>query len=97
MIRHSARWVAFAAAAMIAAVAGAQDVVRYDNHVVVTVRIGSQKDLATVHSVGARLYGEAEGIGPVDYLLERGSLPKLDASGMGYAVIVDNLQALIDA
>ncbi len=94
----SARWVAaIAAALMIVAAAGAQEAVRYDNHVVVRAEVGSQKDLETIHSMGARLFGEAEGIGPVDYLLERSRLAELDASGIEHQVIIENLQAQISA
>jgi murein tripeptide amidase MpaA len=93
----TARWVAAIAAAMLAATAGAQAPARYDDHVVVRAEIASEKDLDSLRSIGARLFGEAEGIGPVDYLLERRSLAALEASGIRHRVLIEDVQGPIAA
>ncbi len=78
--------------------AASQDVeVRYDNHALVRVEIASELDIAALRSIGARLAGEAVGIGPVEYVLSPEGLAALQASGLEFRVLVDNLQPLIDA
>jgi murein tripeptide amidase MpaA len=71
--------------------------VRYDNYKAVRVFIGAPEQIEQVHAVGARLMSEAEGIGPVEYLVAPEDMPALQQLGLPLQVLNDNVQAAIDA
>jgi len=69
--------------------------VRYDGYQSVRVQIRSQADLNTMHEIGD-LWSEAEGVGPVDYLVAPDKIGALNATGLSYVVLNKNVQKLID-
>jgi hypothetical protein len=71
--------------------------VRYDDHALVRVRVASVADLQTMRSIAKRLMSDGEGIGIVDYVVSPQGLETLEASGLKYNVLIENLQPLIDA
>jgi murein tripeptide amidase MpaA len=71
--------------------------VRYDNYKVVRVFVGSAEQLEQVHAIGAQLLSDAEGIGPVEYLVAPEDMPALEKLQLPLKVLNDNVQAGIDA
>ena len=70
---------------------------RFDNHKVVRVTIRTVDDLALMATISPDPWSCRQGIGPVDYRIPPEQLAALDASGLLYHVLIDNVQALIDA
>jgi murein tripeptide amidase MpaA len=70
--------------------------VRYDDHALVRARITSAADIQTMRKIATTLMSEGEGIGLVDYVVSPGGLKAMEASGITYRVLVENLQPLID-
>lgn len=101
--RHAALLV-FAASLAIQPVANAQHSpappvetkARFDHHRVVRAQIESQVQLEALRKISGDMWSEAGGIGPVDFRIQPESMAALEASGVKYEVIIDNVQALID-
>jgi carboxypeptidase A4 len=84
--------------ALLTAPAAAQDrAARYDGHRVVRVTITSERDLRTMLKLSDDVWSERIGMGPADFRLGPESMAALDASGLPYTVLVDDVQSLIDA
>jgi len=73
------------------------DPVRYDGYQAVRILIDDIDQLEQVRALGLRLMGEAEGFGKVDYLVSPEQLPALEASGLTYIVLQEDVQAALDA
>jgi murein tripeptide amidase MpaA len=70
---------------------------RYDGHKVVRVSIHSPRDLQTMLALAADVWSERIDAGPADFRVHPDALPALDATGITYSVLVEDVQALIDA
>ena len=70
---------------------------RYDNHSMVRVYPRSWKQIEEIHALGALLMSDAEGIGPVDYLVSPDAMRSLAAMDLRWEVLVENVQKGIDA
>ena len=64
--------------------------VRYDNHSLVRVYPRSWKQIEEIHALGALLLSDAEGIGPVDYLVSPDAMRSLAAMDLRWEVLVEN-------
>ncbi len=71
--------------------------VPYDGHSVVRALLTGQADLDAMSAIGARLWGEAVGIGPVDYVASPTQRAAMQAAGIAFDVVIDDVQPLIDA
>lgn len=71
--------------------------VRYDGHKVVRVQVRDAADAALMRTISPDLWSHGEGPGLVDYRVPPERLADLDASGLKYSVLIDNVQARIDA
>ena len=71
--------------------------VRYDNYKLVRTQLNSQDQLQTMLSISQDHWTESAGIGPVEFSVSPRGMQALDASGIQYEVLIDNLQAMIDA
>lgn len=68
------------------------------NHKVVRVMIKDEADLATMEGIAGDMLSCIERVGgPVDYRVEPDRVKDLEASGLRYVVLNENLQASIDA
>jgi hypothetical protein len=96
----NARWhpVALAAALGLASTASGASPprVRYDGHVVVRVDPQSRSDLDMVLGIAADVWSESVGVGPLDVMLDADGLAALDASGLDYLTVVEDVQLLVD-
>jgi len=70
--------------------------VRYDGHVVVRLDLESRTQLDMVLGIAADVWSERIGVGPLDVMLDRDGLAALDASGLDYVTIVEDVQLLVD-
>ena len=86
-----------AALALAAPVLAQEAPVRYAGHKVVRVDIGSDRDLRTMLRIAADVWSEHIGLGPADFRVAPESLAALEASGLRYAVLIDDVQERIDA
>ncbi|MFQ5807469.1 MAG: M14 family metallopeptidase, partial [Phycisphaerae bacterium] len=75
----------------------ADDRVRYDNYKFVRAQVGSWEQIEQIHGLGVLLMSDAEGIGTVDYLVPPESMDELDALGIRYEILNENIQEAIDA
>jgi len=71
--------------------------VRYDGHKVVRATVKNARDLQIMESISPDCWTHGSGIGQVDYRVPPEAMEALDASGIEYVVLIDNVQALIDA
>lgn len=71
--------------------------VRYDNYKLVRADLTSQEQLRTMLSISQDHWTESAGIGSVDFSVSPRGMQALDASGIRYEVLIDNVQTLIDA
>lgn len=71
--------------------------VRYDGHKVVRANIRNLRDLRIMETLSPDCWSHGSGVGPVDYRIPPESLAGLDASGVPYDVMIEDVQALIDA
>lgn len=73
-------------------------VARYDGYKLVAVDVRTRADVGTMEALGADLWSEHVLPGaPADYLVSPGQLDVLDASGLAYTVLIDDVQGSIDA
>ncbi len=72
-------------------------VARYDGYQALRILVQSKDDMERIHGLGGLLLDDAEGIGPVDYLLPPESVALLAASGVHFEVLDENIQDDIDA
>jgi murein tripeptide amidase MpaA len=77
--------------------AAAEPPVRYDNHAVVRAQLTSPRDVDTMLSVTQDHWSESVGIGAVDFRVSPEGLERLEASGIRYQVLIEDIQPLIDA
>jgi hypothetical protein len=94
------RFLAAAVVVFVGAVASAQaddGRVRYDDHALVQVWVTSTAHIQKMRSIATTLMSEGEGFGYVDYVVSPRGLKELEASGIPYRVLIENLQPLIDA
>ena len=56
----------------------------------------SWDQIQKIHALHAMLFSEAEGLGPVDYVIAPESMAALDELGVPYTVLQDDVQKLID-
>lgn len=71
--------------------------VRYDGHKVVRANIRTARDLRTMETLSPDCWTHGSGIGKVDYRIPPDAMEALDASGIEYEVLIENVQTLIDA
>ncbi len=77
---------------------GGPDAVRYDGDKVVRVQIRSGEDLAALEALSPDPWiCRQPGIGPVDYRIPRENFGALQASGIPFRVLVEDVQSLLDA
>ncbi|MBP7747868.1 MAG: hypothetical protein KA383_17260 [Phycisphaerae bacterium] len=72
-------------------------VVRYDQHKLVRVYTTTTEQVAQLRDLRALLMSDAEGPGLVDYVIPPESMPGLQALGVPFKVLNDNIQKDIDA
>ncbi|HVP11723.1 MAG TPA: M14 family zinc carboxypeptidase [Phycisphaerae bacterium] len=70
--------------------------VDHTGHKLVRVYLESTDQIQKLHDLHALLLSEAQGIGPVYYVIPPESMPALDALGIRYTVLQDDVQKLID-
>ena len=71
---------------------------RVDGHKVVRVEVRSVADLRLMEAVGADQWSHSIRPGvPADFMVSPEALAALDEAGMDYAVVVEDVQAIIDA
>lgn len=93
------RAASYLAALLLAAPAFARSLpapVRYDGHKVVRVEITGAADIALMEQISPDMWSHHAGRGPVDYRVPPESMAALDASGLKYEVLIDNVQTRID-
>lgn len=71
--------------------------VRFDGHRVVRANIRTARDLRTMETLSPDRWSHGAGLGPVDYRIPPDAMEALDASGVEYDVLIDDVQALIEA
>lgn len=72
--------------------------VRYDGHKVVRVTITSLRELQAMQQISRDTWAcGAIRSGPVEFRVSPEELPLLDAAGIPYEVVIEDVQALIDA
>ena len=72
-------------------------VVRYDNHKLVRVYVGTWDQIDQIHALGGLLMSENEGLGLVDYLFPPEAMPGVAELGIPWKVLNDDIQKAIDA
>lgn len=70
---------------------------RYDGHAVVVVEIDALPSLEALVVAGADVLDERPGSGPVRLRVPPGARAQLDATGLPYTVLIDDLQPRVDA
>lgn len=71
--------------------------VRYDGHRLVLVELRTDADIQTMLSISTDSWADAWGIGTVPFRVPPERLADLNASGLSYTILHDNIQELIDA
>ncbi len=71
--------------------------VRYDGYKFVRVQVREPADIERIRQLGGRPLSDAEGIGPVAYLLPPMAMDGLAELGVSYQVLQEDIQTLIDA
>ncbi|MFG0330897.1 MAG: M14 family metallopeptidase [Phycisphaerales bacterium] len=72
--------------------------VRYDDHLVVRATIRDEHDLTFLQRISPDMWSHRVEVGGVaDFRVPPDQRAALDASGVPHAILIDNLQALIDA
>ncbi len=70
---------------------------RFDGHKVVRATVKNARDLQIMESLSPDCWTHGSGIGKVDYRVAPEAMEALDASGIEYMVLIDDVQTLIDA
>jgi hypothetical protein len=70
--------------------------VRYDGNVVVRVDPANLAELDMILDIADDVWSERIGVGPLDVMLGPDGLAALDASGLGYRMLVEDVQVLVD-
>ncbi len=92
--------IALAAACSIAAAqpAAKGPATRYDGHRLVAVELGSAADVRTMEAIGADQWSHhIRPDAPTDFLVSPEQLAALDAAGLAYEVLIEDIQGSIDA
>lgn len=76
---------------------GPRSTVRYDNHRLVRAHLKTAQDLLAITQISDDHWGERLGIGSKLFRIAPDRMAQLDASGIEYDVVQENIQALIDA
>ncbi len=71
--------------------------IRYDDDDLVDAQILTQKQLAAINDIAVTIWSEHPGIGTVRIQINEGTRGQLDALGIRYRVVHENVQELIDA
>jgi len=72
--------------------------VRYDGYQVVRVEVGSADDVRALERLGADQWSEhLEAGAPADFMISPAMRAGLDASGLAYEVVIEDVQAAVDA
>jgi len=91
-------WLAVASGIAAAQPLATGPAVRVDGHKVVRVEVRSVADLRLMDAVGADQWSHSIRPGvPADFMVSPEALAALDEAGVRYAVVVEDVQALIDA
>lgn len=90
------RWLASGLIAALASVALAQDVVRYDNHKIVEITANTWGDHLRLERLGLELWSCQHALGPTHYQVAPEHMAALEATGLPFRVLVDNLQNLAE-
>lgn len=69
----------------------------YEGQVVVRVRTTSREQFVAMMDLVESVWSEREGVGLLDVALDRSELPELNRLGIGYDILIDDLQARHDA
>ncbi len=70
---------------------------RYDHHSVVRATIRTVEDLQTLQQLSPDVWSHRTDLGEVDFRIPPENLAALEASGVPFRVLIENVQALIDA
>jgi len=87
----------FVGAAVIDAGADGGSAARANLRQVVRLDLKTAEQLEAVRALGLELMSEAEGVGPVEYLVTPAAYAALDALGIHYTVLVPDFDALVAA
>ncbi len=71
--------------------------VRFDNHKVVRAAIRSVEDLHTLQQLSPDVWSHRVDLGEADFRIPPENLAALEASGIPFVVLIENVQTLIDA
>lgn len=71
--------------------------VRYDGHKVIRTVVANERQLQTLLQISPDVWSESIGLGVMDFRIPPDRMDELDASGIKYQVLIDDVQPLIDA
>lgn len=71
--------------------------VDYTGHKVVEVQIGNDQDLMTMMAISGKFLSCSPSYGPMPFDVPPDRMARLEASGLKFRVLHDNLQAIVDA
>ncbi|RMF85415.1 MAG: hypothetical protein D6744_01440, partial [Planctomycetota bacterium] len=71
--------------------------VDYTGHKLVNVTLNTPQDVETMLAISGDFWAEGVGVGVVPFRVAPDRMDDLDASGLSYVIVHDNLQQLIDA
>ena len=80
----------------VAPASASADQADYTGHKIVRAVPRSWEQIEEIHALGALLLSEGEGIGRVDYVVAPEAMAGLDAIGVEYRVLNEDVQKLID-
>ncbi len=86
-----------ASAASVSFAQGALGLVRYDNDKVVRIDVQTEKQTEFMRDLGADMWSHRGGLGLREYRVTPTQLDALEKSGIAFDVVVQNVQALVDA
>lgn len=73
------------------------EAVRYEGHRVVRMDVASPADVAAMEALGAEFLGCEAHAGPAEFRVPPEAMGRLNGSGRAFQVVVENLQAEVDA
>ncbi len=71
--------------------------VRYDGHRVVRAVVETEDQLDAMRAISPDCWCEGEGLGVNAWRIPPGNMAKLEASGIAYTVVIENVQTRVDA